>query len=95
MSAAFPGEHMCFVCYLYVHEHDTRCVEDGDPHEHMPALCCLGCGCESYEEAHPGAAARRAAELAEERQGQIDALLDLDREFVAPGPTPLGRGRKP
>lgn len=93
---AFPGEHECMECYRYVHEHEPRCFEpDGEAHEHHPPLCCLGCPCESYEEAHPGARARHEAELAAERQDAIDGLLDLDRVFAAPGPPLPGRGRTP
>lgn len=56
--ARFPGEHECGVCYGYVHEHQEQCFE-GEPwheyHHHIPPLCCQGCGCGSFEEAHPTA----------------------------------------
>lgn len=43
-------EHICTVCFLPVEQHDSEC--DLGCH-HFPPLCCQGCGCGSFEEAHP------------------------------------------
>lgn len=43
--------HWCTACGDVMEDHPTRCYE-GDYHQHFPALCCPGCDCGSFEEAH-------------------------------------------
>lgn len=49
--------HSCGVCFMDSDVHLEEC--DGTPdqplnvHQHWPALCCPGCRCESFEQAHP------------------------------------------
>ena len=45
--------HWCEVCGFPANKHDERCWVGGEEHRHWPALCCPGCGCLSFEEAHP------------------------------------------
>ena len=45
--------HICGICFQDSAEHDSRCYEQGcEGDTHWPALCCPGCPCRSYEEAH-------------------------------------------
>ena len=44
--------HYCTVCFRPVDAHDEHCDVD-DCCGHWPALCCPGCACESFEQAHP------------------------------------------
>lgn len=48
-------EHECGVCVLRTTEHEGRCDDPlCEPENiwHLPPLCCPGCMCLSYEEAH-------------------------------------------
>ena len=48
------SDHECDVCLIPFTRHSEKCDVPG--HEevrHWPPTCCPGCGCESYEEAHP------------------------------------------
>lgn len=49
-------DHVCDQCFASMFDHLERCYDDshGDdlPGYHSPPLCCPGCGCKSYEEAH-------------------------------------------
>jgi hypothetical protein len=45
--------HPCGVCFLDFAVHPEQCeVIEGE--RHWPPLCCPGCPCGSFEEAHPG-----------------------------------------
>jgi len=44
------SEHVCTVCYRASEAHPER-SEDCDEW-HFPALCCVGCECRSWEQAH-------------------------------------------
>ena len=48
-------DHYCEVCFTSMFDHPERCFGWGDeePHYHMTPLCCPGCPCGSFEEAHP------------------------------------------
>lgn len=48
---SFPGEHYCTVCAQPMTRHHAWC--DVCEVNHWPPLCCPGCGCLSFEEAHP------------------------------------------
>ena len=46
-------EHTCGVCFMPALSHESRCpCGCGD---FFSPLCCEGCGCESYEDAHRAA----------------------------------------
>ena len=55
-------DHICTVCFQSMFHHPEECgaeacwVKDKTGREqalrHWPALCCPGCGCGSFEEAH-------------------------------------------
>lgn len=45
--------HICEVCFQPSHLHDEDCGTQEEPCHHWPALCCPGCGCQSFEAAHP------------------------------------------
>lgn len=51
------GLHTCGSCGRDLADHNENCFEgtpDGESsHIHFPALCCPGCDCGSFEEAHP------------------------------------------
>ncbi len=44
-------EHICTVCFRPVEDHDSKC-DCGIVH--FPPLCCAGCECGSFEDAHKG-----------------------------------------
>ena len=41
--------HICTVCYMASRRHSERCDCGVN---HWPPLCCPGCDCHSYENAH-------------------------------------------
>lgn len=45
--------HLCGVCSVDSSRHPSSCYEeDCEVIKHWPVLCCPGCLCLSYEEAH-------------------------------------------
>jgi hypothetical protein len=50
-------EHICTVCHQPSHRHDEECNLGC---RHYPALCCQGCRCGSFDEAHREPAAPTA-----------------------------------
>lgn len=47
--------HVCDVCCQTSDQHPEQCPSpDHPPHPVWPAMCCQGCACLSYEEAHLG-----------------------------------------
>jgi len=42
--------HECGACFAPMNRHSEMCVFGCF---HWPALCCPGCDCESFQEAHP------------------------------------------
>jgi hypothetical protein len=49
----FFGEHLCEWCFQPVSSHDEICGEPDPDCRHFPPLCCPGCPCGSFREAHP------------------------------------------
>ena len=50
------ADHICTVCFCPSILHLSRCdvgEADGSEHWHHAPLCCAGCDCRSFEEAHP------------------------------------------
>ena len=48
--------HTCEQCFMDSDDHSQECYEpeaDCPQGRHWPALCCPGCPCHSYEDAHP------------------------------------------
>lgn len=46
-------KHVCGVCFTLSVDHEEDCGTQEDRCEHWPPLCCPGCDCGSFEEAHP------------------------------------------
>lgn len=42
--------HLCTVCFQPLEHHPETCELEC---RHFPPLCCRGCQCRSFEEAHP------------------------------------------
>lgn len=80
--------HVCMVCFDLSETHPERCPA-GDNH-HSP-LCCPGCWCQSFEEAHPV--------LGDLFAGRLDEFGCVGRRdvgagrWVAVAPLTLGRAR--
>jgi hypothetical protein len=48
-------EHICGVCHQPISSHRGQCRCGCEGH-YLPALCCEGCPCRSFEDAHRDAA---------------------------------------
>lgn len=46
------SDHICTVCFQSFRAHRAKC-DCGCGRGFLGALCCEGCDCGSYEEAHP------------------------------------------
>lgn len=64
-------EHICTVCHQPSHRHE----ECG----HFPALCCEGCACGSFEEAHP---THQRSTAMTNQPPPLDAEPTLDEQIV-------------
>lgn len=57
-AALADPRHICEVCSQDSAEHPDQCYEPGHIGDvHLPPLCCPGCPCGSFEDAHPPARA--------------------------------------
>ncbi len=45
------SEHICTECFSFASQHEEACEVDGCE-GHWPPLCCRGCDCRSFEDAH-------------------------------------------
>lgn len=45
--------HFCTVCINRASDHPEDCTDRRCGQRHWPALCCPGCECRSFEDAHP------------------------------------------
>lgn len=69
--------HVCTVCFSLAENHPEEGCDCGV--SHFPALCCPGCDCGSYEEAHI-----TTAELIANFRGGIPANCDFCNQPVKP-----------
>jgi hypothetical protein len=60
-------EHTCTSCARDMDTHTTVCGECNE--RHFPDLCCPGCDCRSYEDAHAGRSCKHCGSYEKTVQG--------------------------
>lgn len=80
------ADHTCTVCFQSFEKHGESC--EYCEAKHWPPLCCAGCDCGSFEQAHPDAECECCGEVGGLHYAEctLNALLEpTDREAFGGG----------